>query len=161
MSICWTAMNRRCFPRLQVEAHEAMPPPPVIGGLIHLPPLCPTHQAQLLKGKLTSPAMEHMKVSVPQTLKENRSLPQVTSLVLWRLTYWHLYSPVSAPHPSLHSSFISFMDSCYLAMLLSNWCCFQISAMCLAPCRMPWWMLKWIRHGSCLQGAYSLIDKLR
>ena len=71
------------FPRLQVEAHGAMPPPPVTGGLTPLPPLCPIHQAPRLRGRLTSPATEHTKVLVPQILQERCSLPQITSLIFF------------------------------------------------------------------------------
>lgn len=61
-------MRTDTLPGLQVEAPEAMPPPPVTGGLIRLPPLCPIRQAQPLKGKLTSPAMERTKGAPVATL---------------------------------------------------------------------------------------------
>lgn len=81
MPVYWSPGRLYAFPRLQVEAHGAMPPPPVTGGLTPPPPLCPTHQAPRLRGRLTSPATEHTKVLVPQILQERCSLPQITSLI--------------------------------------------------------------------------------
>lgn len=92
VSVCWV-LWRLTLSGLQVEAPEAMPPPPVTGGLIHLPPLCPTHQAQPLKGKLTSPAMEHTKVW------ERERTTLFSSNFTHPLPNWHLYSPGPAPSP--------------------------------------------------------------
>lgn len=62
--------TRLCISPLQMEACEAVAPPPVTGGLTPLPPPCPTRLVQPSKGKPTLPAMECTKVPTLQTQEE-------------------------------------------------------------------------------------------